>query len=166
MVETINKLTKVTRELSQELGRDPKDAEIAKVMGEGFNAEKIRKIRLINIDPVSLDHPVGEEDDSHLSDFVEDKKIINPAAYTNKKELETTMSKLINETLGPREKEVIFRRYGISPQNEPVKQQTLEEIGQEFGVTRERIRQIESKALRKLKIPKIKKQLENFKTDE
>lgn len=166
MVETINRITKITRELTQHYGREPSDAEIAKAMGEGYDAEWISKIRLINIDPVSLDHPIGEEDDSHLVDFVEDKKIANPYAHSQKEEMTKSIISIIETFLSQRDQEVILNRYGLTRDGLEKKPQTLEEVGIELGLTKERVRQMESKAIRIMKTPKIRKMLENFKIDE
>lgn len=144
MVETINKLTRTTRELSQTLGRDPSDEEIAEKMGVPLT--RIAEIKRISQDPVSLEMPVGEEEDSHLGDFIEDEKTKAPPELAE----QTMLRKQFRDVMGmlsPRENMVMSLRYGLLDG----KPRTLEEVGQEFGVTRERIRQIESKALRKLR---------------
>ena len=155
MVETINKLTRVQRMLLQDLGREPTPAEIAEKMG--VTEDKVREIQKIAQDPVSLETPIGEEEDSHLGDFIEDEKTATPSdsvAFTMLKE------QLLNvlDTLTPREEKVLRLRYGI----DDGKSRTLEEVGREFDVTRERIRQIEAKALRKLRHPSRSKKLKDF----
>ncbi len=155
MVETINKLTRTTRLLVQELGRDPTPEEISKEMG--ISEERVREIQRISLDPVSLETPIGEEDDSHLSDFIEDTNATAPqdvASFTILKEHLVA----VLDTLTPREEMVIRLRYGI----EDGHPRTLEEVGREFGVTRERIRQIEAKALRKLRHPSRSKKLKEY----
>lgn len=155
MVETINKLIRVSRQLLQELGRDPKPEEIAKEMD--MSEEKVREIMKIAQDPVSLETPIGEEDDSHLGDFIQDDDSPAPqdsAAYTMLKEqLNDVMG-----TLTSREAKVLRLRFGL----EDGKARTLEEVGKEFNVTRERIRQIEAKALRKLRHPSRSKKLRDY----
>ncbi len=155
MVETINKLTRVQRVLLQELGREPTPEEIAERMG--VTEERVREIQKIAQDPVSLETPIGEEEDSHLGDFIEDEKTTTPSdsvAFTMLKE------QLLGvlDTLTPREEKVLRLRYGI----DDGKPRTLEEVGREFNVTRERIRQIEAKALRKLRHPSRSKKLKDF----
>ncbi len=163
MVETINKLIKIEKELLQKTGRAATDEEIADEMGEGYDAQKIRNIRTINIDPISLDKPIGEED-SKLSNFVEDKRSENPIDFAYRQELKEILNSVLSDVLTLREQEVIKRRYGIGldERNIPLRTQTLEEVGNHFGVTRERIRQIEAKALRKLRHPQRKKKLKSF----
>ncbi len=155
MVETINKLTRVQRVLLQEFGREPTPAEIAEKMG--VTEDRVREIQKIAQDPVSLETPIGEEEDSHLGDFIEDEKTTTPSdsvAFTMLKE------QLLGvlDTLTPREEKVLRLRYGI----DDGKPRTLEEVGREFNVTRERIRQIEAKALRKLRHPSRSKKLKDF----
>ena len=156
MVETINKLTRIQRQLIQELGREPSAEEIAEKM-DGMTPEKVREIQKISLEPVSLETPIGEEDDSHLGDFIQDEDSPEPhdsAAYTLLKEqLEEVMN-----TLTPREAKVLKLRFGL----EDGKARTLEEVGKEFDVTRERIRQIEAKALRKLRHPSRSKKLRDY----
>ncbi len=155
MVETINKLTRTTRLLVQEYGRDPTPEEIAQEMG--ISEERVREIQRISLDPVSLETPIGEEDDSHLSDFIEDTNATAPqdvASFTILKEHLIA----VLDTLTPREEMVLRLRYGI----EDGHPRTLEEVGKEFGVTRERIRQIEAKALRKLRHPSRSKKLKEY----
>ena len=155
MVETINKLSRYQRQLTLELNREPTDDELAKKMG--IPVDKIREVIKIAQDPVSLETPIGEEDDSHLGDFIQDDDTPAPqdvAAYTLLKEqLDEVMS-----TLTPREAKVLRLRFGL----DDGKARTLEEVGKEFDVTRERIRQIEAKALRKLRHPSRSKKLKDY----
>ncbi len=160
MVETINKMTRIQRQLVQELGRDPSAEEIAAKMGSGMSADKVREIQKIALDPVSLETPIGEEDDSHLGDFIEDKDALSPDQYANNELLKDEID-LILSTLTEREEKVIRLRFGL----EDGRTRTLEEVGKEFDVTRERIRQIEAKALRKLKNPTKSKRLKEFLED-
>jgi RNA polymerase primary sigma factor len=152
MIETIHKINRTQRRLVQELGREPTEEEIAKETG--FSTEKIRKILKIAQEPISLETPVGD-DDSHLRDFLEDDKTVSPPEIVSQMNLKEQLE-LILSSLTEREAKVIQRRFGLKDGNE----HTLEEVGQEFQVTRERIRQIEAKALRKLK--KKAKKLVNF----
>ena len=155
MVETINKLTRVQRVLLQELGREPTPQEIAEKMG--VTEDRVHEILKIAQDPVSLETPIGEEEDSHLGDFIEDEKTTTPSdsvAFTMLKE----QLLVVLDTLTPREEKVLRLRYGI----DDGKPRTLEEVGREFNVTRERIRQIEAKALRKLRHPSRSKKLKDF----
>ena len=155
MVETINKLIRVSRQLLQEYGREPLPEEIAEEMG--ISEDKVREIIKIAQEPVSLETPIGEEEDSHLGDFLPDEDAPAPAeaaAFTLLKE--QLMSVL--STLTPREEMVLKLRFGL----EDGRQRTLEEVGKEFKVTRERIRQIEAKALRKLRHPSRSKKLKDF----
>ncbi len=156
MVETINKLTRIQRQLIQDLGRDPIPEEIAEKL-EGINADKVRSIQKIALDPVSLETPIGEEDDSHLGDFIEDKETISPDDYTNNQLLKEELN-LVLESLTSREEQVLRLRFGLIDG----RTRTLEEVGREFNVTRERIRQIEAKAIRKLKHPNRSKRLRDF----
>ncbi len=155
MVETINKTLRMTRTLLQELGREPTPEEVADRLG--VPVSRVREVLKISRDPVSLDTPIGEEDDSHLGDFIEDERLMSPAdsaAYSMlKEELERAL-----ESLTDREKQVIKLRFGL----EDGRARTLEEVGKEFNVTRERIRQIEAKALRKLRHPTRSKRLKDF----
>ena len=160
MVETINKMTRIQRQLVQELGRDPSAEEIAERMGGGISADKVREIQKIALDPVSLETPIGEEDDSHLGDFIEDKATISPDQYANNELLKEEID-LVLQTLTEREEKVLRLRFGL----EDGRTRTLEEVGKEFDVTRERIRQIEAKALRKLKNPTKCKRLKEFLDD-
>lgn len=155
MVETINKLIRISRQLLQEYGREPTSEEIAKEMG--ITVEKVREIKKISQDPVSLETPIGEEEDSHLGDFIPDDDVpapVDAAAYSMLKE--QLMEVL--DTLSDREKKVLMLRFGL----EDGRPRTLEEVGKEFNVTRERIRQIEAKALRKLRHPSRNKKLKDY----
>src|SRR5476651_1244305 len=155
MIETINKLVRTSRYLVQELGREPMPEEIAEKMD--MPVDKVRKVLKIAKEPISLETPVGEEEDSHLGDFIEDKKVINPSeAIVNLNLAEQTRRVLA--TLTPREEKVLRMRFGIGEDSS----HTLEEVGQDFNVTRERIRQIEAKALRKLRHPSRSKRLRAF----
>ena len=156
MVETINKLTRIERQLVQDLGRDPTAEEIAAKM-DGITPEKVREIKKIALDPVSLETPIGEEDDSHLGDFIEDKDAMSPDQYANNQLLKDEINKALSE-LTEREEKVLRLRFGLYDG----RTRTLEEVGKEFNVTRERIRQIEAKALRKLKHPTRSKRLKDF----
>lgn len=156
MVETINKLTRIQRQLVQDLGRDPLPEEIAEKM-ENVSADKVREIQKIALDPVSLETPIGEEDDSHLGDFIEDKETLSPDDYTNNQLLKDEINNVL-QGLTEREEKVLRLRFGLMDG----RTRTLEEVGKEFNVTRERIRQIEAKALRKLKHPNRSKRLKDF----
>ena len=155
MVETIHKLTRAVRHLLQVLGRDPSTEEIAEYMG--MSVEKITEIQKIAQDPISLENPVGEEDDSKIADFIEDETIRSPMEVATQNLLKEQLMSVI-ETLTPREQKVIRLRYGLDDSHP----RTLEEVGKEFNVTRERIRQIEAKALRKLRHPNRSKKLTDF----
>ncbi|NLP36696.1 MAG: RNA polymerase sigma factor RpoD [Firmicutes bacterium] len=155
MVETINKLIRVSRQLVQELGREPTPEEIAEVMN--ISEEKVREILKIAQEPVSLETPIGEEDDSHLGDFIEDQDVQAPAEAAAFELLKEQLDDVL-ETLTPREKKVLKLRFGL----DDGRSRTLEEVGQVFGVTRERIRQIEAKALRKLRHPMRSKRLKDY----
>lgn len=155
MVETINKLARVQRQLVQDLGRDPSNEEIAEQMG--LEVEKVQEIRKISQDPVSLETPIGEEDDSHLGDFIEDDTAIDPGEAANYTMLREQLNDVLS-CLGSREKRVLQLRFGLIDGTP----RTLEEVGKEFDVTRERIRQIEAKALRKLKSPNKSDILKDF----
>lgn len=210
MVETINKLTKIERQLTQELGCEPTHNEIAERIGLGITGEKVREIKRLSMEPVSLEKPIGEEDDTHFADFVEDKDIFSPDNYAERESLREQLDKVFEEILNKREEKVIRMRFGILPtkirtlidliedgiekdllieeicnlqisfdaqidriinlNNKIIDKhltkydssKTLEEVGVEFGVTRERIRQIEAKACRKLRSPSKSRVLKDF----
>ena len=155
MVETINKVTRVSRQLLQELGHDPLPEEIAEEMN--MNIDKVREIMKIAQDPVSLETPIGEEEDSHLGDFIPDDDVPEPAEAASFLLLKEQLMGVL-KTLTPREEMVLKLRFGL----EDGRNRTLEEVGKEFNVTRERIRQIEAKALRKLRHPSRSKRLKDF----
>jgi len=155
MVETINKLIRVSRQLLQELGREPTPEEIAAEMD--LPVERVREIMKIAQEPVSLETPIGEEEDSHLGDFIEDQDAPAPAEAASFTMLREQLSEVL-ESLTPREQKVLRLRFGL----DDGRPRTLEEVGQVFGVTRERIRQIEAKALRKLRHPSRSKKLKDF----
>ena len=158
MVETINKMARIQRQLTLELNREPSEEEIAKKMG--ISVEKVRDVIKISQDPVSLETPIGEEDDSHLGDFVKDINTMTPEEYATNEILKEEI-KAVLETLQEREQEVLELRFGLIDGTS----HTLEEVGKRFNVTRERIRQIEAKALRKLRHPSRAKRLKDFLTD-
>jgi RNA polymerase primary sigma factor len=155
MVETINKLIRVSRQLLQELGREPTPEEIAAQMD--ISEERVREIIKIAQEPVSLETPIGEEEDSHLGDFIEDQDALAPAEAASFTLLREQLEDVL-DTLTPREEKVLRLRFGL----DDGRTRTLEEVGQEFGVTRERIRQIEAKALRKLRHPSRSKKLKDY----
>ena len=155
MVETINKLLRVTRKLVQEYGREPTSEEIGKEMD--ISADKVREILKISQEPVSLNTPIGEEEDSHLGDFIEDTTALAPAEAASYQLLREQVGDVLF-TLSEREAQVLQLRFGL----EDGRARTLEEVGRDFGVTRERIRQIEAKALRKLRHPNRSKKLKDF----
>ena len=159
MVETINRLIKISRQLLQELGRDPTVEEIANEMG--LTPEKVREVIKISQEPISLETPIGEEEDSHLGDFIEDQEAVAPAEAASVMLLKEKMQDVL-KNLTERERKVLVLRFGL----EDGHQRTLEEVGQEFGVTRERIRQIEAKALRKLRHPSRGKALKDYWSNE
>jgi len=156
MVETINKLTRIQRQLVQDLGREPTAEEISAKM-ENVSPEKVREIQRIALEPVSLETPIGEEEDSHLGDFVEDKDAMSPDEYASNQLLKEEINKVL-DGLTEREEKVLRLRFGLYDG----RTRTLEEVGREFNVTRERIRQIEGKALRKLRHPTRSKHLREF----
>jgi RNA polymerase primary sigma factor len=155
MVETINKLVRVQRQLLQDLGREPTPDEIGKVMGIG--ADKVREIQKVSQEPVSLETPIGEEEDSHLGDFIEDSEAVVPVDAASFILLQEQLESVLH-TLSEREKKVIQLRFGLVDGHP----RTLEEVGREFGVTRERIRQIESKTLSKLRHPSRSQKLRDY----
>ena len=155
MVETMNKLTQTSRKLQQELGREPTVEELAEVMN--LTPERINEIRQMCMEPVSLESPVGEEDDSHLGDFIEDDSGSQPAEAVSHAMLRQQLMEIL-ETLSPREAKVLRLRYGL----DDGRPRTLEEVGKEFNVTRERVRQIEAKALRKIRNPNRSSKLRDF----
>jgi RNA polymerase primary sigma factor len=159
MVETINRLIKVSRQLLQELGREPSVEEIAEAMA--LTPEKVREVMKISQEPISLETPIGEEEDSHLGDFIEDQEAVAPAEAASVMLLKEKMADVL-QNLTDRERKVLVLRFGL----EDGHQRTLEEVGQEFGVTRERIRQIEAKALRKLRHPSRGKALKDYWSNE
>ena len=155
MVETINKLARIQRQLTLELNREPTEEELAEKMHT--SVDKIREIYKISQEPVSLETPIGEEEDSHLGDFIKDERNVSPEEYATNEMLKDEISKVLL-TLTEREEKVIRLRFGL----EDGKSRTLEEVGQLFGVTRERIRQIEAKALRKLRHPSRSRKLKDY----
>ncbi|MBR6744059.1 MAG: RNA polymerase sigma factor RpoD, partial [Clostridia bacterium] len=156
MVETIHKVTKTSRELLQEKGREVSAEEIAREL-DGMNPERVREIMKIAQDPISLETPVGEEEDSHIGDFIEDQESPAPAEAASYELLREQLNEVLH-TLTPREEQVLRLRFGL----EDGRQRTLEEVGQQFNITRERIRQIEAKALRKLRHPSRSKKLRDY----
>ena len=158
MVETINKMARVQRQLTLELNREPSEEEIAKKMGIGV--DKVREVMKISQDPVSLETPIGEEDDSHLGDFIKDERSMSPEEYATNEILKEEIKSVLL-TLQEREQEVLELRFGLVDGTS----HTLEEVGKKFNVTRERIRQIEAKALRKLRHPSRAKKLKDFLQD-
>ena len=155
MVETINKLIRVSRQLLQELGREPLPEEIAEVMD--ISVERVREILKISQEPVSLETPIGEEEDSHLGDFIQDQNVPVPAEAAASNLLRDQLNEVL-DTLTEREQKVLRLRFGM----DDGRARTLEEVGKEFQVTRERIRQIEAKALRKLKHPSRSRKLKDY----
>ena len=158
MVETINKMARVQRQMTLELNREPSEEELANKMG--ISVEKVREVMKISQDPVSLDTPIGEEDDSHLGDFIKDERSMSPEEYATNEILKEEIRNVLM-TLQQREQEVLELRFGLIDGTS----HTLEEVGKKFNVTRERIRQIEAKALRKLRHPSRAKKLKDFLSD-
>ena len=158
MVETINKMARIERQMTLELNREPTDAELSKKMG--LSVEKMAEIRKISQDPVSLETPIGEEEDSHLGDFLADERTMSPEEFATYEILKDELKQVL-DTLTVREKEVLELRFGLFDGSS----HTLEEVGKQFKVTRERIRQIEAKALRKLRHPSRAKKLRDFLID-
>ena len=155
MIETINKIVRTSRQILNEIGREPTPEEISEKLG--MPLDKVRKVMKIAKEPISLETPVGDEDDSHLGDFIEDKNVILPIDAAIHSNLRDTTTRVL-ATLTPREERVLRMRFGIGMNTD----HTLEEVGQQFSVTRERIRQIEAKALRKLKHPSRSRKLRSF----
>jgi RNA polymerase primary sigma factor len=155
MVETINRLMRESRRMLQELGREPSDEELSKALQ--IPVEKVRSIRKTSLEPVSLETPVGQEEDSQLGDFIEDSKVLAPSDAASHQMLREQVEQVLNQ-LTERERRVLQLRFGL----EDGHSRTLEEVGKEFGVTRERIRQIEVKALRKLRHPRLGKKLRDY----
>jgi RNA polymerase primary sigma factor len=155
MVETINRVFKISRRLMQEIGREPTPEELGQAVG--MPADKIREVLKISQEPVSLETPIGEEEDSHLGDFIEDQKAIAPSDAASHRLLKEQITSVLC-SLTRRERKVLQLRFGL----EDGRSRTLEEVGREFGVTRERIRQIETKALRKLRHPSRSKKLKDY----
>ena len=155
MVETINKLLRVTRRLAQELGRQPSSKEIGREME--LSPEKVEEIVKVSQLPISLESPIGDEEDSHLGDFIEDRNALPPADAALRQLLKEQIAEVLS-SLTPREHRIIQLRFGL----EDGRSRTLEEVGKEFGVTRERIRQIEAKALRKLRHPSRSRKLRDY----
>lgn len=158
MVETINKMARVQRQMTLELNREPSEEELAEKMG--ITVDKVREVMKISQDPVSLDTPIGEEDDSHLGDFIKDERSMSPEEYATNEILKEEIKNVLM-TLQDREQEVLELRFGLVDGTS----HTLEEVGKKFNVTRERIRQIEAKALRKLRHPSRAKKLKDFLSD-
>lgn len=165
MVETINKIIKIKRELQQELGEMPTDEQIAERYGGDFTAEKVQYIRRINIDPISLDKPIGKDDDSAMSDFIKDNNVINPVEFAAQEQLSEILMEMIeHDEIDDREKMIIKMRYGLGTDEngQKIRVHSLDEIARTFNTTKERIRQEESKIIRKLKHPKRMKKLKDF----
>ncbi len=158
MVETINRVIRKSRQLQQELGREPTSEEIGAALG--MAPERVREVLKISQEPVSLEMPIGEEDDSNLGDFIEDQKALAPSDVASLQDRRLQIEAVLNE-LPARERDVIRMRFGLNDE----RARTLEEVGREFDVTRERIRQIEAKALRKLRHPSRAKRLKDFLDD-
>ncbi|ENY54211.1 RNA polymerase sigma-A factor rpoD [Metamycoplasma alkalescens 14918] len=163
MVETINKVLKIERELQQELDYPPTDEEIAKKYGGDFTAEKVRYIRKININPISLDKNIGKEENSSFSDFVKDESVISPTNFTSQQELSVILNEMINSLPDESDRLLIRKRYGVSDVNgEAYRPHSLDELSKELGISKEKVRQIETKVLRKLKHPQKRKKLKEF----
>lgn len=164
MVETINKIIKIRRELQQELGTTPTDEQIAERYGGDFTADKVRYIRRINNDPISLDKTIGKGEDSSISDFINDKNVINPVDFAAQEQLSDILNELMDETLSEEEKYIIKMRFGFGKDEngEMIRAHSLEEIARDRGTSKEKIRQLEGKILRKLKQPQKIKKLKEF----
>ncbi|MBN4089474.1 RNA polymerase sigma factor [Mycoplasma enhydrae] len=163
MVETINKILKIERELQQEQGYPPTDEQIAKAYGPDFTAERVRYIRKINIDPISLDKNIGKEENSNFSDFVKDESIISPTNFASQEELSVILNEMINSLSDEADRVLIRKRYGVAdPNGEQYRPHSLDELSKELGISKEKVRQLESKVLRKLKHPQKRKRLKEF----
>lgn len=163
MVETINKLVKIERELQQELGYNPTDEQIAEKMGEDYTVQQVRNIKKINFDPISLDKTIGKEQDSMFSDFVKDESVISPLEYAAREELIKVLNESLYTLLDESDRDLIIKRYGLTKENgEPSRVYSLDELAKERKVTKERIRQIESKILKKLRHPQKKRRLKDY----
>ncbi|QJR44010.1 RNA polymerase sigma factor [Mycoplasma miroungirhinis] len=164
MVETINKIIKIERELQQENGNTPTDEEIATRYGGDMDAEKVRYIRKINIDPISLDKSIGKEENSNFSDFVKDESVINPVDFSSQEELSLIIDDMLENLDDEEDRILIRKRYGVGKDENgiPYRAYTLDELAREKGITKERVRQIETKILRKLKHPQKRKKLKDF----
>ncbi|MGX9395819.1 RNA polymerase sigma factor [Mycoplasma sp. 1573] len=164
MVETINKIIKIERELQQETGNAPTDDEIARRYGGDMDADKVRYIRKINIDPISLDKSIGKEENSNFSDFVKDENVINPVDFSAKEELSGIIDDMLRKHLDDDERVLIQKRYGVGTDENgiPYHVHTLEELAREKNISKERVRQLETKILRKLKHPQKRKKLKEF----
>lgn len=168
MVETINKIVKIERELQQELGHAPSDEQIAERYSNDFTVEKVQQIRKINIEPISLDKTIGKEQDSSFSDFIKDESVVSPVDFAASEELSKVLNEVLYNYLEEDERKMIMKRYGIGvdENGNKYKIHTLEELANEKGVTKERIRQIEAKILKKLKHPQKKRKLKDFAQNE
>jgi RNA polymerase primary sigma factor len=155
MIETINKIVRTSRQMLSEIGREPTPEELAEKLA--MPVDKVRKVLKISKEPISLETPIGDEEDSHLGDFIEDKNAILPIDTAIQTNLRETATRIL-ASLTPREERVLRMRFGLGDSND----HTLEEVGNQFSVTRERIRQIESKALRKLRHPSRSRKLHSF----
>ncbi|AWX69202.1 RNA polymerase sigma factor [[Mycoplasma] anseris] len=164
MVETINKILKIERELQQELGYPPTDEEIAKKYGGDFTAEKVRYIRKINIDPISLDKNIGKEENSSFSDFVKDETVMSPTDYASHEELSVILDEMLENSLDKDDRILIRKRFGIGKDEngETYRPHTLDELAKEMNLTKEKVRQLETKILRKLKHPQKRKKLKEY----
>ncbi|WP_412031367.1 RNA polymerase sigma factor [Metamycoplasma buccale] len=164
MVETINKILKIERELQQELGYPPSDDEIAKKYGGDFTGEKVRYIRKINVDPISLDKNIGKEENSSFSDFVKDETVVSPTDYASQQELGIILNEMLENSLDPADNILIRKRYGIGQDanGNKYRPHTLDELAKEMGITKEKVRQLETKIIRKLKHPQKRKKLKEF----
>ena len=164
MVKTINKILKIERELQQEFGRPATDEEIAQKYGNDFTAAKVRYIRKINIDPISLDKNIGKEENSSFSDFVKDESVMSPTDYASHEELSSILNEMLDDALEDADKELIKKRFGFGKDKNgnPYRPHTLDKLAIEYGKTKEKIRQMETKIIRKLKHPQKRKKLKEF----